>query len=216
VSTDEPKPKFFATPELWRAWLEKNHTSKTELWVGYYKTSTGKKSITWPQSVDEALCFGWIDGLRKSIDDDAYKIRFTPRKKTSIWSAVNVKRIAVLTEEGRMTEAGLTAFGHRKENKTGIYGHDRKEEAKLPSEWQSRFEKNKRAWTWFSARAPSYRRIAIHWVMSAVKEETRERRFQELVRCSEQETTIGPLTRPTAKKKTKKTTSNARARLRGQ
>lgn len=194
----EPPPKFFATPALWRAWLDENHASKTELWVGFYKMSSGKKSITWPESVDEALCFGWIDGKRKSIDESAYKIRFTPRKKSSLWSAVNVKRVAELTKEGRMREAGMVALGHRKENKT--YSFDREEEAKLPAGWQKTFEtKNKRAWTWFSSRPPSYRRIALFWVMSAVKEETRLRRFEQLVESSANETTIGPLTRPEKK-----------------
>jgi len=214
--TAKDEPKFFATPALFRAWLEKNHAKNTEQWVGFYKTKTGKKSITWPESVDEALCFGWIDGLRKGIDEDAYKIRFTPRKTTSIWSAVNVKRVAELTAAGRMTEAGERAFSHRKEDKTAVYGHDRKDEAKLPTEWQARFEKSKRAWTWFESRAPGYKRIAIHWVMSAKKEETRSKRFAELIDCSSREVKIGPMTtaktkaadeaRAKAKKKTKKKT----------
>lgn len=185
----------------------KNHAKATELWVGYYKMSSKRPSITWPESVDEALCFGWIDGLRKSIDEESYKIRFTPRKKTSIWSAVNVARVAELEKLGKMTEAGRVAFSHRRDDRTGIYGHDRKTEAALPATWQAKLEKDRVAWAWFSARAPSYRRTAIHWVMSAKQEATRERRFEELLSASRRGTTVKPLTSPSAKKPTTKAVS---------
>ena len=187
---------FFPTPAVWRRWLARYHDRKTELWVGFYKTKSGKPSITWPESVDEALCFGWIDGLRKSIDETAYKIRFTPRKPTSIWSAVNTKRVAELTEQGKMEPAGLAAFGKRTEAKSGVYSFERAAPAELTSELQRRFEKNAKAWTWFQTQAPWYRRTAIHLVMSAKKEETRLRRFEELLRVSALGERLGQLTSP--------------------
>jgi uncharacterized protein YdeI (YjbR/CyaY-like superfamily) len=190
--------RFFARPDLWRRWLERYHVSATELWVGFRKRASKKASITWPEAVDEALCFGWIDGLRKSVDAEAYKIRFTPRKASSTWSAVNVARVAELTKLGKMTEAGLVAFAKRKADKTGIYSHERPKAAELEPSMQSRFEKNKLAWTYFQARPPWYRRAAFHWVMSAKRDETRERRFEKLLEDSSEGRPIGPLTRPGA------------------
>lgn len=182
---------FFPNPAAWRRWLARNHVTAKEQWVGFYKTHTGKPSITWPESVDEALCYGWIDGLRKSIDETAYKIRFTPRKPTSIWSAVNIARVDELTKLGRMAAAGLAAFAKRKHEKSGVYGYERKKDAELEPAWQLRFERNKKAWTWFSTQAPWYRRIAYHWVMSAKKEETRLRRFEQLLSDSSKGERIG-------------------------
>jgi uncharacterized protein YdeI (YjbR/CyaY-like superfamily) len=188
---------FFTKPAAWRAWLEKNHGRKTELWVGFHKTSTGKPSITWKESVDEALCFGWIDGLRQGIDDASYRIRFTPRKATSIWSKLNIARVAELEAEGRMTDAGRAAFANRKEAKSGVYSFERDKPAELPVEWQSRFEKKKKAWTFFSSQAPSYRRVAYHWVMSAKRDPTRLRRFEQLLADSDAALRVKPL-RPTS------------------
>ena len=191
--TREEDVRFFATPEAWRSWLERNHADRAEVWVGFHKRGTGNKSITWPEAVDEALCYGWIDGIRKSIDDAAYRVRFTPRKSASTWSAVNVARVTDLTNAGRMTEAGLAAFGERREDKTGIYGHERRTPATLEPAWQARFEKNKKAWGFFQSQAPWYQRISYHWVMSAKKEETRLRRFEQLLDASANERRLGPV-----------------------
>ncbi len=150
TSKKQSKPsaeiQFFKTPEEFRKWLAKNGASSTEIIVGYYKVGTGKKSITWPQSVDEALCFGWIDGVRKRIDDDAYQIRFTPRRKDSIWSTVNIERVKVLTAEGRMTEPGLQAFERRTERRSSIYAYEQSAELQLDESELRLFRKNKTAW----------------------------------------------------------------------
>lgn len=187
---------FFSTPADWRRWLLKHHAAAAELWVGFHKTKSGKPSITWPESVDEALCFGWIDGLRMGIDETSYRIRFTPRKATSIWSNVNVRRVAELEAAGRMTDAGRAAFARRKDSKSGVYGHERAAPATLPPAWQARFEKKTKAWAFFEAEAPSYRRVAYHWVMSAKQEATRERRFEQLVADSAAGQRVKPLRRP--------------------
>lgn len=189
------KPTFFATPAKLRAWLEAHHEVKTELLVGFYKKSSGKPSITWPESVDEALCFGWIDGVRKTLGDDAYTIRFTPRKRTSIWSAVNVKRVAALTKLGRMTPAGLRAFEARKPEKTGIYSFEHKTPPRLEAAQEKILRANAKAAAFFDAQAPWYRRTATHWVVSAKRAETRERRLAQLVADSAAGRTIRPLTR---------------------
>lgn len=177
------KPRFFKTPEAFRAWLEKNHETKQELLVGFYKVGSGKPSMTWPESVDEALSFGWIDGIRRSIDESSYSIRFTPRKPTSIWSAVNIKRVAVLTAEGRMRPAGLAAFARRDEKKSAIYAYER-ETAALTPELIAALQKDKKAWAYFSAQAPWYRRNVTHWLTSAKREETRQSRLAHLIDCS--------------------------------
>ncbi|HEU4889675.1 MAG TPA: bacteriocin-protection protein, partial [Thermoanaerobaculia bacterium] len=151
------KPRFFATPEAFRAWLEKNHATKSELLVGFYKKDSGKKSITWPESVDEALCFGWIDGVRNTIDDISYTIRFTPRSAKSKWSAVNIKRVEELTKLGRMKPTGLAAFERRDASQAG-YSYERKE-AQLDAEMEKRFRANKAAWTFWEAQPPYYHRL---------------------------------------------------------
>lgn len=174
-------PTFFPCPADFRDWLEEHHGSATELWVGFYKKGTGKPSITWPESVDEALCFGWIDGLRKRLDDESYVIRFTPRKPTSIWSEVNVRRVAELTREGRMRPAGRKAFAARSEAKTGVYSFEQKETARLTAAFEKAFRDNKKAWEFYQAQAPWYRKVAAFWVMSAKKEETRQRRLATLI-----------------------------------
>lgn len=180
------EPKFFKKPADFRKWLEKNHMKETELLVGFYKKGTGKESITWPESVDEALCYGWIDGIRKSFEEDSYTIRFTPRKPTSIWSAVNIANIERLTKEGRMKPAGIAAHEKRKEHKTAIYSFEQSnKDLVLTKEYETIFKKNKKAWEFFQNVAPSYRRPAIWWVISAKREETRLKRLNELIADSE-------------------------------
>ena len=181
------EPKFFATPLAFRKWLEANHAKKTELLVGFYKVREGSPSMTWPESVDEALSFGWIDGVRRRVDDRAYTIRFTPRKRKSIWSAVNVKRVAELTKEGRMRPAGIAAFAARTDAKTAIYAFERKEAAKLEPAHEKLLRANRSAATYFDRQPPGYQRLALHWVTSAKKPETRERRLAQLIEvCTEE------------------------------
>ncbi len=174
----------FATPAALRKWFTTHHASAQELWVGFYKKGSGKPSITWPESVDEALCVGWIDGVRKSLGDESYVIRFTPRKPTSIWSVVNVNRVAALTAEGRMQAAGLAAFEARTQKKTGIYAFEQ-ESAALSAADIRAFKKNKAAWTFFEAQPPGYRHQMIWRITSAKREETRARRLQRLIEASE-------------------------------
>ncbi|PTT70553.1 MULTISPECIES: YdeI/OmpD-associated family protein [unclassified Chryseobacterium] len=177
---------FFPTPEDFRNWIEKNHTTEKELLVGFWKVGTKKPSMTWSESVDQALCFGWIDGVRKSIDDESYSIRFTPRKPTSIWSAVNIRKVEELTKTGLMTEAGRKAFELRKEEKSAIYSHE-KEPATLDPEFEKQFKANKKAWEFFSNQAPSYKKVMLHWIMSAKQEKTRLSRLEKTIRESELE-----------------------------
>jgi uncharacterized protein YdeI (YjbR/CyaY-like superfamily) len=176
------KPTFFKTPRDFRDWLEKNHKTARELWVGFHKKGTGKPSITWPESVDQALSFGWIDGIRKSVDEGAYMIRFTPRRPTSKWSAVNVKRIAELSEQGLMQPAGRAAFEGRDLTKAPYSYEPRTGE--LDPAFEKRFKANRKAWTFFNAQAPYYRRTLCWWVMSAKQEETRLRRLERLIEAS--------------------------------
>jgi uncharacterized protein YdeI (YjbR/CyaY-like superfamily) len=173
-------PVFFASPQEFRRWLEKHHAKETELWVGYHKTKTGKPSLTWPQSVDQALCYGWIDGLRKSLGEDAYMIRFSPRRAKSIWSAVNTKRAKELIAEGLMKPAGLEAFEAKDEKLTNKYSFER-ENAAFDPEHEKLFRKNKSAWKWFSEQPPGYRKLATFWVSDAKRPETRARRLAELI-----------------------------------
>lgn len=190
------RPKFFATPPDFRAWLEKHHASKKELLVGFHKKGSGLSSITWPESVDEALCFGWIDGVRRSLGERDYTIRFTPRRATSIWSAVNVARVAELTKLGRMRPAGLSAFAARTPERTGVYSFERLEAAKLTTAQEKKLRANREAAAFFDAQPPGYRKLAIHWVVSAKQEETRERRLRLLIADSAAGLRIGPLRRP--------------------
>ena len=174
---------FFAIPKDLRAWLRKNHASTPELWVGFYKKQTGRPSMTWSESVDEALCVGWIDGRRQTIDEESYRIRFTPRRRNSVWSAVNIGRVEVLTNEKRMRPAGLAAFAARSENKSGIYAYEQRSE-KLPELYAGLFRRNKTAWKFFEAQPPSYRKTIGWWVTSAKREETRRRRLETLIAAS--------------------------------
>lgn len=177
---------FFPTQQDFRKWLEENHQTNTELIVGFYKVGTKKPSITWSESIDQALCFGWIDGIRKSIDEESYSIRFTPRKATSIWSVVNIKKIEELTKAGLMKEEGLQAFKLRKEDKSGIYSHE-KEPSYLTSEYEKQFKNNKKAWEFFEKQAPSYKKVMIHWIMSAKQEKTQILRLEKTISASESE-----------------------------
>ncbi|MBY0492172.1 MAG: YdeI/OmpD-associated family protein [Gemmatimonadaceae bacterium] len=178
-----PAPTFFSAPAQFRAWLAAHHATASELLVGFHKAGTGTPSMTWTESVREALCFGWIDGVRKRIDDTAYTIRFTPRKPTSIWSAVNVKHVEELIAAGLMQPAGLKAFERMRENKVGVYSFEQRT-VELPEPYASTFRKAKQAWAWFEASAPSYRKAAVWWVVSAKREETREKRLATLIECS--------------------------------
>jgi uncharacterized protein YdeI (YjbR/CyaY-like superfamily) len=179
------EPTFFKSPVEFRNWLEKHHSTAQELWVGFYKKDSGKPSITWPESVDEALCFGWIDGIRKSIDNVSYTIRFTPRKLRSIWSAVNIKRVEELSRQGRMRPAGQKAYEARIENKSGIYSYEQRV-AELSGPYERKLKQNKEAWKFFQAQPASYRKAANWWVLSAKKEETRLKRLEKLIEDSAQ------------------------------
>ncbi|HSC52534.1 MAG TPA: YdeI/OmpD-associated family protein [Phnomibacter sp.] len=178
------EPVFFSNPAAFRKWLQKNHASQTELLVGYYKVHTGKAGMSWSQSVDEALCFGWIDGVRTSIDADRYQIRFTPRRPDSIWSNVNIKKMEELIAAGRMQAAGLKVFEKRTEAKSKVYSFET-EAITLSKEFTAIFKANKKAWQYFDALAASYKKVSVHWVMSAKKEETKLSRLQTLIANSE-------------------------------
>ncbi|MDA6068122.1 YdeI/OmpD-associated family protein [Flavobacterium sp. AC] len=179
-------PTFFATQNEFRAWLEKHHQKETELLVGFYKVNSKKPSMSWSESVDQALCFGWIDGVRRSIDDQSYLIRFTPRKKSSIWSAINIKKVEDLTKVGLMTREGEKAFALRSEERSGIYSHE-KEPSILDPEFEKQFKANTIAWKYFNTQAPSYKKVMIHWIMTAKQEKTRISRLEKTINiCAEQ------------------------------
>jgi uncharacterized protein YdeI (YjbR/CyaY-like superfamily) len=187
-------PTYFATPADWRAWLERNHGSTRELLVGFHKRGSGHPSITWPESVEAALCFGWIDGHRKRLDEERYTIRFTPRQPGSTWSAINIRKIKELTRLGLMTPAGLAAFRKRSTKKSGIYSHEQRHTATLKRDEERGLRANPAAWTDWQRRAPSYRKAAIWWIVSAKKPETRARRLGILIRDSAAGRTVPPLT----------------------
>jgi uncharacterized protein YdeI (YjbR/CyaY-like superfamily) len=176
-------PKFFKTPAAFRKWLAANHDKAKELWVGFYKKDSGQPSITWPESVDEALCFGWIDGIRKKFDDESYVIRFTPRKPDSVWSAVNIRNVERLIKEKRMAGAGLKAFEARKEYRSGIYSYEQRP-ADLIEPYASKFKRNKAAWKFFQAQPPYYRKTMTWFIVSAKQEETRLARLGKLIQAS--------------------------------
>jgi uncharacterized protein YdeI (YjbR/CyaY-like superfamily) len=175
------EPIFFETPAEFRAWLEEHHADETELLVGFHKKGTGRPSLTWPESVDQALCFGWIDGLRRSLGEHSYTIRFTPRKARSTWSAINIKRAEALIEEGLMRPNGVAAFERRSDDRSRIYAYEQRKQAKLDPAAEKELRANRKAWAFFSEQAPWYRRTATHWVISAKKEETRRRRLRQLI-----------------------------------
>lgn len=188
----EGDPCFFEEPASLRRWLESNHASVTELWVGYHKRDTGRPSVTWPQSVGQALCFGWIDGVRKSIDGGRYKIRFTPRKARSSWSAANVNRFAELTRDGLVSAAGAEAFAAR--DTTRSYSYESRTNAELSAEQRRTFRSNARAWDFFSARPPSYRKATTWWVVSAKRPETQVKRLAAFIACCADERLLPQLT----------------------
>jgi uncharacterized protein YdeI (YjbR/CyaY-like superfamily) len=177
-------PAFFSTPARFRQWLTKNHDRADELWVGYYRKGSGRPSITWPESVDQALCFGWIDGIRKKVDHESYKVRFTPRRAKSIWSAINIARVAVLTGENQMQSAGIAAFARREENNSRKYSFENRESAKLTGADEREFRRDRAAWDFFQAQPPGYRRLAAWWIISAKRPETRRTRLRRLITAS--------------------------------
>jgi uncharacterized protein YdeI (YjbR/CyaY-like superfamily) len=174
------KPKFFPTPADLRTWLEKNHATAAELWVGFYTRDSGKRSITWPESVDQALCFGWIDGIRKRVDEISYQIRFTPRRRGSIWSATNIKRATELARQKQVRPIGLKAFAARIENKSGIYSYEQRS-TELSQPYANLLKKNKAASNFFKRQSPSYRKMIGWWIISAKREETRMARLAKLI-----------------------------------
>jgi uncharacterized protein YdeI (YjbR/CyaY-like superfamily) len=177
------KPTFFPTPAAFREWLQRHHAAADELLVGFYKVGSGKPSMTWPESVDEALCVGWIDGVRKSLDGSRYTIRFTPRRPGSIWSSVNIPRVQALIDQGRMQPAGLKAFEARRENRSGIYSYEQRR-VDLEEPYQGLLKKNPAAWIFFEKQPASYRKAVSWWICSARREETRLRRLDKLLAYS--------------------------------
>jgi uncharacterized protein YdeI (YjbR/CyaY-like superfamily) len=177
-------PTFFATPGDFRVWLDQHHLTACELVVGFHKKDSGRPSLTWPESVDEALCVGWIDGVRRRLDETSYTIRFTPRRDGSTWSAINIARVAVLTREGRVRPAGRAAFAKRTARKSAVYSYEQRHRAKLAPADAKRFRADQKAWAFFGAQAPSYRQLAIYWIVSAKKPETRLLRLTRLIRES--------------------------------
>jgi uncharacterized protein YdeI (YjbR/CyaY-like superfamily) len=184
---------FFETAEQLRDWFDANHATATELWLGSYKKSTGKPSVSWSDAVDEALCVGWIDSVRYSLDADRAAQRFTPRRKGSNWSAINVAKIAELREAGRLRSAGEAAFAQRREDRTAVYSFERLEDAELTAEEEARFRANEAAWTWFSARPPSFRKQALHWVVAVKRPETRAAHLDMLIEDSAAGRPIKPM-----------------------
>ena len=181
IMANEIDAIYFASPAKFREWLEQHHEAAPELWVGFHKKATGRPSLTWPDSVDEALCFGWIDGIRKSVNAESYVIRFTPRKRASIWSNVNIKKAEALVESGRMRPAGLRAFEARDSKKSGIYSFEQRKKARLTPDEEKRFRSNKTAWRFFESQPPGYRQVATWWIVCAKRAETRGRRLTTLI-----------------------------------
>jgi uncharacterized protein YdeI (YjbR/CyaY-like superfamily) len=194
----EHETRFFETPAAFRAWLEAHHATAGELWVGYHRKATGRPSLTWPESVDEALCFGWIDGIRKSVDRERYRIRFTPRRPGSVWSTVNIARAEALIEGGRMRPAGRAAFDARREDRARRYAFEQGT-VELGDEFEAAFRADPPAWAFFQAQPPGYRRTATWWVISARQEATRRRRLATLIADSSAGLRIAALRRPGGK-----------------
>ena len=182
-------PTFFANQLEFRAWLEKNYQTETELIVGFYKVNSAKPSMNWSESVDQALCFGWIDSVRRTVDNESYSIRFTPRKRTSIWSAINIEKVERLTKAGLMTAEGLQAFSLLKESKSGVYSYE-SETAILDSAFEAQFRQNVLAWDYFVKQTPSYKKAILHWIMSAKREETQISRLGKTIKECEQQKRI--------------------------
>ena len=186
TENEQPNILFFKTEDDFRRWLEVNHEKESELIVGFYKVKSGKPSMTWSQSVDQALCFGWIDGIRRTIDDERYCIRFTPRRKNSIWSAINIKKVEELTKAGLMMPAGQKAFNFKEESNSEIYSYEN-DVVQLNSDYEKQFKENTKAWSFFINQSPSYRKAIIGWIMSAKQEKTRLSRLEKTIKESEQE-----------------------------
>jgi uncharacterized protein YdeI (YjbR/CyaY-like superfamily) len=184
---------FFETPSELRSWLEEHHATASELWVGCYKKGSGRRSLTWSEIVDEALCFGWIDGKVQGIDEHRYRQRLTPRRRNSNWSALNVAKVAELRAQGRMTPAGEAAFAARREDSPGTLSYERRHEAAFDAEQEAAFRANAPAWDWFAAQSASYRSMATFWVVSAKRPETRARRLATLIECSSEGRRVPPL-----------------------
>ena len=184
---------FFRTPAEFRAWLEEHHDTASELWVGYYKKATGKPTMTWSQAVDEALCFGWIDGKLQRIDDQRHRQRFTPRRPQSNWSAVNIAKVAQLRAQGRMSPAGEAAFAARRDDRSAVYSYERRHETAFDAEQEAAFRADEAAWAWFGDQSASYRQLATFWVVSAKRPDTRTRRLATLIECSAEGRRVPPL-----------------------
>ena len=184
MNSGKDPPIFFAKPVTFRAWLEKHHQTKREQWVGFHRKASGRPSITWPEAVDEALCFGWIDGLRKTIDAESYKIRFTPRRPTSNWSAINIRRMKELMRERRVQPAGTKAFHKRVPERSGIYSYENRKLATLNAVETKEFRAENAAWEFFREQAASYRQTAIWWIVSAKRPQTRQDRLRRLIAFS--------------------------------
>jgi uncharacterized protein YdeI (YjbR/CyaY-like superfamily) len=180
-------PIFFKTQNDFRQWLEKHHETEAELIVGFYKMGSGKESMTWPEAVDQALCFGWIDSVRRSLGPDSYTNRFTPRKPTSIWSAINIDKMENLLKQGLVYPAGKAAYEKRKDSKSRVYSHERTEAATLPPDLEKEFKSHKAAWEFFTAQAPSYQKVMLHLIVSAKQEKTVRSRFEKLLEASKQQ-----------------------------
>lgn len=192
----EREAVFFRTPADWRAWLEAHAAEETELWVGFHRRGAGETGITWRESVDQALCFGWIDGRRQSIDGTRYQIRFSPRTPSSIWSTVNVARVGELAAQGLMLPAGLGAFARRRQERSGVYSHEQAGEPQLAVEHEALFRERSEAWAYFRAQPPSYRKAAIWWIVNAKRPETRARRLATLIDDSAAGRRVRHLQRP--------------------
>jgi uncharacterized protein YdeI (YjbR/CyaY-like superfamily) len=177
---DEPAPRFFATPAAFRRWLESHHASAKELWVGFWKKDSGRKGMSYDEAVDEALCHGWIDGLTKRHDELSYKQRFSPRKSTSAWSAINIGKVERLKAAGRMARSGLEAFEKRDPKRTSVYSFENRD-VKFSPDAEKRFRAQRKAWAYFDRQPPGYRRLMAFWVMSAKRDETRARRLAQLI-----------------------------------
>ncbi len=186
---DVPTPVFFSDQKEFRNWLEVNHTTKTEIWVGFYKVNSARPNMTWSQSVDEALCFGWIDGIRKSVDDESYCIRFTPRKPNSVWSKININKVGELRKKGLMTQAGLAVYEIRNRSKSAGDGNN-DDSLSLNEEFERLFKANKNAWEYFENQSQSYRRLIIKWIMSGKQEKTQLSRLHKTIKASGKHTRI--------------------------
>ena len=198
-SSSPGKPRFFASPTDFRDWLEKHHETSRELLVGFHRKGTGRPSITWPESVAEALCYGWIDGVRRRIDDESYSIRFTPRTATSTWSSVNIAMMNRLIAEGRARPTGLAAFNRRTPKKSEIYSYEQRHAVELDSESEKQFRRNAKAWKNFQAMPPGYRKMMMWWAMSAKRPDTRAKRLAKLIAYSESGLRIPAMTRTPSK-----------------